>query len=82
MRDLSSLIAELLGFEPELTHNLFVSFLTIVSLLLIRAAILRIVFRQTADVHSYYRWKKNITYLAAFIGVFIVGRIWVEGCRF
>ncbi|MEX0684535.1 MAG: mechanosensitive ion channel domain-containing protein [Balneolales bacterium] len=79
MRDLSNWIADILNFEPELTYKVIISLLIILTLLIFRGVVMRIVSRNVDDLGAHYKWKKNLTYLIVFIGAFLLGRIWVEG---
>jgi small-conductance mechanosensitive channel len=46
---------------------------------IIRLIALRIVHRNVNEAGTQYKWRKNLTYIVGFIGVFWVGSIWFKG---
>jgi small-conductance mechanosensitive channel len=50
-------------------------------LLLARAVLLWLVRRQLPDARARYHWNKGISYAAALLAVFVLGRIWFVGFR-
>ena len=68
-----------LGISPELQHNLLISILTIILVLLARLLILRIAFKRVTDDRSRYQWRNTTSYLAFIFVVLMVGRIWFVG---
>jgi small-conductance mechanosensitive channel len=50
-------------------------------LMLVRQAVYRLVMRRVTDARARYHWGKGISYATAFIGLFVIGRIWFVGFR-
>jgi small-conductance mechanosensitive channel len=50
-------------------------------LVLVRLLLLQVVHRQVTDARARYHWNKGITYAAAILAVFVLGRIWFVGFR-
>lgn len=74
-------IATYLQESPGLTYQITASLVVIFVLWLIRAIAIRIVNRRVQDSKIQYKWRKNLTYVTAFLGLLIVGRIWFEGLQ-
>jgi len=51
----------------------------LVVLLLVRAAVLYVVRRRTTVGVLRYRWRKSVTYITGFLGVFLIAWVWFEG---
>ncbi len=51
----------------------------ILVLIFLRFIALRFIYRSVEDSETRYRWGKNLTYIAFFIGFLLVGRVWFEG---
>ncbi len=41
--------------------------------------ILRLVFRRVEDARIRYQWRKTLSYVASFIAILLVGRVWFKG---
>lgn len=63
----------------QTTYQLTLTLGVIVFLWIVRFIALRIVNKHITDSESQYRWRKNLTYVVAFVGIFLVGRIWFKG---
>jgi small-conductance mechanosensitive channel len=50
-------------------------------LMVLRHVANRLVARNVQDARSRYHWGKGISYATAFIGLFVIGRIWFVGFR-
>jgi len=57
------------------------SVVIVVLLWLTRKVVLKIAWKRTEDVQARYRWGKSSAYVAAIIGIFLVGRIWFSGIQ-
>lgn len=71
-------LAGLLGVEIEIIRRLLNSLLVVAILWLIRLIVLRLVYRNVDDPHQHYYWQKHLTYIFSFLGVLILGSIWIE----
>ena len=81
MDKITDWIQELTGLSPQLQGRIFTSLIIIILLWLIRAIVVRIVWRKTEDPYVRYRWRKSTIYAAVVIGLLIVGRIWFVGIQ-
>ncbi len=79
MEEIYNLMAEALNMPESIVRNLIISFAIIAFVLILRFIVLRIVYRQVEDVSLHYKWKKNLTYIAGFIAMVVIGRVWFEG---
>lgn len=61
--------------------NLIETVIIIALLVLLRFAIIRIVYSRVQSTELRYKWRKNVTYILVFIGFLLVGRTWFEGIR-
>lgn len=57
------------------------SALLIALLVIARSVALRLLRRNIQDPRARYTWGKATSYIAAFVGLFLVGRIWFVGVR-
>lgn len=74
-------LANKIGLHPELQSQVLTSVLIVFSLWIGRKLILRIVSRRTDDSRVRYQWQKSSSYVAYILGMFLVGRVWLEGFR-
>lgn len=51
----------------------------ILVLILLRFITLRIIYRSVENSEVRYKWRKNLTYIAFFVGFLLIGRVWFEG---
>jgi small-conductance mechanosensitive channel len=63
----------------ELMLNLMVTALILVALTLIRYLALAFVYKRMENVRQQYLAKKYLSYAVAFVGLFLIGRVWVDG---
>ncbi|HUT33136.1 MAG TPA: mechanosensitive ion channel family protein [Planctomycetota bacterium] len=79
MTRLAQWIESTTGIGADLQEKLFATVGTILVLWLIRFLVVRLILRRTEDVRARYRWSKLTGYVAACLGIFLVGRVWFEG---
>ena len=65
--------------SPDLTAQILQTLGVILVLGFIRYITLRVVVRRVESKKTQYKWRKNLTYIIAFIGILIVGQIWFSG---
>lgn len=82
MNSIINWIEEFTGFSGPTQTKIISSILIIFILGLLRAIILRIVWRRTEIVQSRYRWQKGTTYTAVIIGFFLIMRVWFAGIQY
>lgn len=66
------------GIGPEIQHKIFISVLIIIFISVIRLLILRIVWRQTDDIKIRYHWKRTMSFIVPFLGIFLIGAVWIQ----
>jgi len=72
-------LRKVMGLNPELQEKLWVSFLIVFVLWLLRKLLLSLVLPRIEDLRTRYQWRKISNYIAAVIGMLLVGRIWFVG---
>jgi len=77
MNDIRQLIYNSVGISHENQTKIFVSVLFILFLWLLHLLILRVVFRQTKNIKIRYQWKRTLSLIIPFIGIFLIGAIWL-----
>ncbi len=79
MESLRSYFSDLFSLSPDLVSKLAATAVVTVLLIALKFFTLRIVERRTADVRVRYNWRKGTSYVAAMLGLLILGRIWFAG---
>ncbi len=81
MQNISDQIAEFLRQSPITTYQIIATIAAIFVIWLIRFIAMRMVYRKIKNPALQYKWRKNLTYIAVFIGFLVVGNIWFEGLQ-
>ncbi|MGN8225234.1 mechanosensitive ion channel family protein [Gracilimonas sp. BCB1] len=76
MQDFTDKIADFIASSPSIAVQLVQTVAVILILWVIRVIAVRILQRNVENKKSVYKWRKNITYIAFFIGLLIIGQIW------
>jgi len=63
----------------DLEPRLLATALVILLFLVLRWVALRIVYRRVEDSRALYQWRKTLTYATFFLGLLVIGRIWIRG---
>ena len=79
MNHLYQWIFNKIGIDVTLQKHFFESALIIGMLVLLRFLLLKVIYREIEDTKKRYHWRKSVTYIFTFIGIFLVGRIWFKG---
>ena len=79
MRDLIELIQRTTGLTPDAQAKLLISVSIILILWLLRALVMRVIWKRTQDVRARYIWRKTLTYIAFILGLILMVRVWVKG---
>lgn len=79
MKKIIYFIQNIFKEKPDITGNFIISIIVIFLLSIIHFVIIKIVWRETEDVHKRYYWRKITTYVLIGIGIFILGRLWFKG---
>jgi small-conductance mechanosensitive channel len=81
MKDFTEWIENFTGISPVIQSKILSSIFIILILGLLRAVILRIVWRRTENVQLRYKWQKSITYTVVITGFFLIIRVWFAGIQ-
>jgi small-conductance mechanosensitive channel len=76
---LSGLLGANLG--PTTVRRIVATLVAVVTLWLLRWAVLHLLWRRVSDAGRRYRWRKGVTYTVVTVGAVVVGRIWFAGVR-
>lgn len=79
MQDFTDSVKNFIQNSPDLTLNIIETAGVVVALWLIRLIVFRTIVKRTESKRTQYKWRKNLTYIAAFLGLMIIGRIWFSG---
>jgi small-conductance mechanosensitive channel len=81
MDSIRNYLTETTGLTHESLNKIILSFIIIILLWLIRLTILRLVWRQTKNVKTRYQWKSSLSMIIPFVGLILVGSVWVQAFR-
>ncbi|HEX6387780.1 MAG TPA: mechanosensitive ion channel domain-containing protein [Anaerolineae bacterium] len=82
IESMRQLLAFYLDLDAALQAKLTSSLIIIVSLWVVRLLALRFVHRRFRDnTRALYNWRKVMEYVIVIVGLFLVGRIWLEGVQ-
>ncbi len=81
MNTLMGLVEKATGLAPTIQFKILISIIVILLFMVVRLALLKILWRQTEDVKIRYKWKKVLTYFLAFIVLMLLAQVWFEGFR-
>ncbi len=81
MDTIRTYITETTGLTHESLDKLILSLAIILVLWILRVVILRIVWRRTKNVKTRYQWKRSLSMIIPFIGIILVGSVWVQAFR-
>lgn len=71
-----------LNLYPEVQSQLLSTLFIVLALILLRLVLLRVVNRRfREDTRALYSWRKGIEYFIVFLGILLVGRLWLEGVQ-
>lgn len=72
-------LSALLNLSPDVVLKLLYTVLILVLLTVVRFGLLAFLYRRSDNVRHQYLAKKYISYAVTFFGIFLIGRIWVDG---
>ncbi len=81
MKNINDYLSETTGLSPEILGKMILSLAIILFLYLLKLVILRVVWRQTKNVKTRYQWKRSLSFILPFIGLILVGSIWMQAFR-
>ena len=77
-----SLLHSYLDLKPDTQTKLLNTLLIILALTILRLVLLRLVNRRLRqDTRALYSWRKSVEYIIVILGVFLIGRLWLEGIQ-
>jgi small-conductance mechanosensitive channel len=80
-RQLTEWLHKSIGLSPQIQDKLLLSIIIILVIWFLHRVFLRIALPRIKELSSRYRWKKTSSYIAAFLGILIIGRVWFEGTQ-
>lgn len=81
MTDLTDYIRNFLETSPAVSNKILLTLGVVLVLWLVRLIAVRIINQKLPEARHKYKWRKNLTYITAFLGILIVGRIWFQGLQ-
>jgi len=81
MNDLREILETSIGISSENLNKIIVSVLVIIFLWLIRILIQRLVWKQTQNPKIRYNWKRSLSLIVPFVGIFLIGTIWLPAFK-
>ena len=79
MEEFTNGLMEYIENSPDVVASVVETLVVILVLWLIRLVVLRVIVKRTDSKRTQYKWRKNLTYIAVFIGILLIGRIWFVG---
>lgn len=76
MENFFNSIADFFQSSPVVTSQILKTLVVIFILWVIRSLTLRVVHKNVESKRTTYKWRKNLTYISAFIGVILITQIW------
>lgn len=76
MEELFNNIADYFQSSPVVTGQILKTIVVIFVLWLIRSLTLRVVNKNSESKRTVYKWRKNLTYISAFLGIILITQIW------
>ncbi|SMO69441.1 mechanosensitive ion channel family protein [Gracilimonas mengyeensis] len=76
MESLQDQIADVISNSPSLALQIVETLAVIFLLWGLRLLAVRLVQKNVEDRRTLYKWKKNLTYIAFFVGLLVIGQIW------
>jgi len=78
MHHIFDILKEYTGLEDGSILNLFKTLGVFLLLFVVNKLVIQLIVKNTEDVFSRYKWRKTLDYLTFFIGLIIVGTIWID----
>ena len=72
-------LLERVNVSPELAGRIVTSLVILLVLWLIKTVACALAKRRAKDQEKFYHWRRLIVYAHTFLGVILIGRIWIEG---
>ncbi|HPB30566.1 MAG TPA: mechanosensitive ion channel family protein [Candidatus Sumerlaeota bacterium] len=70
-----------MGISTSLQHKLALSLMFVILFILLQILLRRIVYRNAKDVRQHYYWSRTVTYGTTFLGLVILGMVWIRGLQ-
>ena len=69
------------GISPIVQEKMLISLGVVLVLWVLRAVILRIVWKRTDEARLRYIWRKSLTYVVVILSFFIVIPVWIKDLK-
>ena len=79
MENITFWLEKVIGLKPDIQNNLFETLLTILLLWLVQRLLTSVATKSIKNIEYRYQWQKGIGYFSFFIGLIVIGRIWLSG---
>lgn len=81
MSNIQTYLVDTTGLPAETLNKIVLSLAIILVLWILKKIILRIVWRQIKSVKLRYQWKRTLSFIFPFVGLVLVGSVWVQAFR-
>jgi len=81
MEEIHKFLNELTGISIKTIDKLIISVAILLILGIVRFILLRIVWRQTKNVKARYQWKRTLSFIVPFVGILIIGVVWMQAFK-
>lgn len=78
-QEFTDYLAGLVNLSSNVTVQFIKTLAIIFVLWLIRFIAVRVVNKRVENTKAQYKWRKNLTYVAVFLGILLVGNVWFAG---
>ena len=78
---LAGFIQDTVGITIAAQSRLLLSLAIITLLFVLRWLIYRLIWRKTTDLRTRFLWGKTLTYIFVFMGLLLVGNVWIRGFK-
>ena len=79
MENITFWLEKIIGLKPDIQNSLFETLLTILLLWLVQRLLTSVATKSIKNIEYRYQWQKGIGYFSFFIGLIVIGRIWLSG---
>ncbi len=81
MKNIHDFLAETMGLSAETLVKIILSVGVVILLYIVKIVILRVVWQRTQDVKTRYSWNRSLSLTLPFLGLVLVGAVWVQAFR-
>lgn len=81
MKEITKWLHENTGINSDIQLKILASVLTIMVIWSLRVLIMKVVMKQTSDMKVQYHWRKSVIYSGYFLGLILIGAIWIKSIQ-